>query len=48
MEDDRLSINTSTEENFDYEDVEEGEPSEVREIGCTDKLNNQRDYSRNI
>ena len=27
-----MSINTSKEENFDYEDVEEGEPSECRKI----------------
>ena len=47
MEDDQLSINTSKEDNFDYEDVEEGEPSEIRKISYVDELNNQRDYSRN-
>jgi hypothetical protein len=43
-----LSINTSKEENFDYEDVEEGEPSESRKAGYVDELNNLRDYSRNV
>ena len=39
MEDDQLSINTSKEDNFDYEDVEEGEPSEIRKISYVDELN---------
>jgi hypothetical protein len=43
-----LSINTSKEENFDYEDVEEGEPSECRKTGYVDELNNLPDYSRNV
>ena len=45
MEDDQLSINTSKEENFDYEDVEESEPSEARKIGHVEEL--EKDYSKN-
>jgi hypothetical protein len=48
IEHDSLRINTSKEENFDYEDVEEGEPSESRKAGYVDELNNLRDYSRNV
>ena len=33
-------MNTSKEDNFDYGDVEEGEPSVIRKISYVDEMNN--------